>query len=420
MNFTSLHETTEAIRDGRRSVAEEFHAALARIEAADGELCSFVEVASTVPAVDARGPLAGVPVGIKDIIDVAGYPTRCGSPITDSAPVTESAACVRRLEELGALVAGKTVTTEFAYFAPGPTRNPRAPGRTPGGSSSGSAAAVAAGLVPLALGSQTAGSLTRPASFCGVTGMVLAHGSADLTGITGLSPSLDSLGLLTRTLADMRIAYRAFSGDDTDAEPVTTHLIWDGAGPDPIHPAMAQLVRIVAERLGRDGHTVAELDWDDHVHSLTVDHPVVMGYEAAREHPHLLDEHRDELSVPLVQLLADGAAITEDQYQGACYRRDRSRLDLSERMPPGTVVIGPAALGPAPEGLAATGSPVLSRAWQLLGLPVVTVAGATTGDGLPLGLQVIGWPGRENELLAAAGVVEDLVRGITVTDEEKV
>ncbi|MGJ3509881.1 amidase [Enemella sp. A6] len=419
MKTTSLQETIDRIRAGQRSVAEEFEATRSRIEAADTELRSFVEVATELPPVVEDGPLHGVPIGVKDIIDVAGYPTRCGSSITDPAPVTTTAACVQRLVDLGAVVVGKSVTTEFAYFAPGPTRNPAAAGRTPGGSSSGSAAAVAAGLVPLALGSQTAGSLTRPASFCGVSGMVLAHGSVDLSGVTGLSPSLDSLGLITRTVADLEIVHRAFTGDATTVTGEPAFLVWSGSELGEIDPAMTRLIDALAADLAAD-HEVAPLDWDDHVHTLTSDHLIVMGYEAAREHPELLAEHRDALSAPLVQLLAEGAETTHDQYEGARYRRDRSRLDLAERMPAGTVLIGPAAPGPAPEGLEATGSPVLSRAWQLLGLPVITVAGATTTDGLPLGVQVIGWPGREADLLAAAALVEDRVRGMTVGREESV
>ena len=165
------------------------------------------------------GPLQGVPIGVKDIIDVAGLPTRCGSSITSPDPASASAACVRDLENLGAVVQGKTVRTEFAYFQPGPTRNPKAPGRTPGGSSSGSAAAVAAGMVPLALGSQTAGSVSRPAAYCGVAGMVLAHGAVDLSGIAGLSESLDSLGLIARGVADLAYAYQALMGSIRSSRP---------------------------------------------------------------------------------------------------------------------------------------------------------------------------------------------------------
>ncbi len=364
-------------------------------------------------------PLRGLAVGVKDIIDVAGLPTRCGSESTTSpAPAATSAACVRRLEELGAVVLGKTVTTEYGYFAPGPTDNPAAPGHTPGGSSSGSAAAVAAGMVPLALGTQTAGSLTRPASFCGVTGMVLAHGSTDMSGITGLSDEFDSLGLLTRTVRDMAVVFEAFTGTrvgnlrqpaDDATVPV---LVWRPQVPDPLGPAMAQAVDLAAAALGEAGTPVRRLEWDDHVRTLLGDHPVIMAYEAARERSSLL-EHPGDISVPLRDLLETGVATTDEDYHDARVRRDVSKTDLSTLLGEGGVIVGPAALGPAPAGLAATGSPLLSRPWQALGLPVVTVPGIRTADGRPLGLQVVGLPGREADIFAVAARLERLVAGLT-------
>ncbi|NNG18991.1 amidase [Naumannella sp. ID2617S] len=354
-------------------------------------------------------PLLGIPLAVKDIIDVAGLPTRCGSTITSPDPVAESAACVRALESLGALVQGKTVTTEYAYFAPGPTHNPNAPGHTPGGSSSGSAAAVAAGMVPLALGSQTAGSLTRPASFCGVAGMVLAHGSTDLAGITGLSESLDSLGLLTRRVADLAYAWSTFTGTD----PVTSGgrvLVWRGSELDEIEPRMQQAVDRAVQVLREAGVEVAELDWDDHVRSLAVDHTVIMAYEAVRERADVL-ERIDEVSQPLAELLRRGSGISADEHQHALYRRDRSRVHLAAMISGGGLIIGPAALGAAPEGISATGSPVLSRPWQALGLPVVTVPGVRTAAGLPLGIQLIGQPGAEGELFRMGELLETGLAG---------
>lgn len=352
-------------------------------------------------------PLFGVPVGVKDIIDVAGLPTRCGSIVTPREVAEESASCVSRLEELGAVVLGKTVTTEFAYFRPGPTRNPWQPEHTPGGSSSGSAAAVASGMVPLALGTQTAASLVRPAAFCGVAGLVLSHGTVDLSGIVGLSPSLDSLGLITRTVDDLALAYEALSGRACVNAADGHLLLWSGSGIGQLEPVMEQALARLPGLLA--DWSAAPGDLDDHVRTLALDHATIMAYEAARERSQELREHRDQLSAPLVELLEQGRRTSDDEYWQASYRRDRSRLDL-ERALEGTFIIGPAALGAAPAGLGSTGSPIMSRPWQAVGFPTVAVPGLRTSTGLPVGLQVIGRPGSEPTLLAVAAQVEQALR----------
>lgn len=411
-----LADQVAAARRGQTSAVEQVEAALARVEATEEDIRAWVVLsgralqdAAERDARPERGPLHGVALGVKDIIDVAGLPTRCGSGVTSPEPAGVSAACVQRLEQLGAVVLGKTVTTEFAYFAPGPTRNPRNLAHTPGGSSSGSAAAVAAGVVPLALGSQTAGSLTRPAAYCGVAGMVLAHGAADLAGIAGLSPSLDSLGLVTASVADLAYAYRAFSGTDLDEQARPAVLVWRGSELADIDTEMAAAVECAAGLLADAGLEVSGLDWSDHVETLAADHVTIMAYEAVREAPELYERHRDHLSAPLVELLAHGLAVAEEDYRAAIVRRDRSREDLQALLGAGSVVVGPAAPGPAPEGLGATGSPILSRPWQALGLVAVTVPGARTTGGLPLGLQVVGLPGHESAVFATAQTLESLL-----------
>ncbi|RLY93813.1 amidase [Kocuria tytonicola] len=359
-------------------------------------------------------PMAGVSVGVKDLIDVAGLPTRAGSPTTSPDPAPEDAPCVSRLRKLGAVVQGKTITTEFGYFTPGPTTNPHAADHTPGGSSSGSAAAVGAGTIGLALGTQTAGSLTRPASYCGAAGMVLAHGAVDLKGVTGLSPSLDSLGMLTRTVEDLRWAHAAFCGPTArgaaEAAPPGRALLWDGSHLDTLDPAMTALLRRLPALLGRLDQDVAVLQWDDHVQSLAQDHATVMAHEAARSLEQEWERCRQDLGASLRKLLEQGREIPEAECTAALIRRDRSRQLLEEILTPPSYIVGPAALGPAPAGLAATGSPVLSRPWQLLGLPVVVVPGARTSSGLPLGVQVVGRPGREGQLLDIAHGLEHLLR----------
>lgn len=419
----AAEEDLTAARVGPGSAVEQAVSQLAGIRRREPELQAWVRFSETWQA-EARTvdedprplPLRGMCLGVKDLIDVAGMPTRSGSAITSPEPAAQDAPCVARLRSLGAVVLGKTVTTEFGYFTPGPTRNPYALDHTPGGSSSGSAAAVGAGTIPLALGTQTAGSLTRPASYCGAAGMVMAHGSTDLSGVEGLSGSLDSLGLLTRTVADLRFVHDAFVG--TDAAPThpgpapTKGLIWAGSDLEVLDPAMAALVQRIPDLLADAGLTSEPLEWDDHIHTLVEDHVTVMSFEAHRTRAQLLEDRAEQLSAPLRALLETGRGIPAAAATAALSRRDRSREALQEMLGSSSVVIGPAALGPAPAGIAATGSPVLSRPWQLLGLPIVVVPGARTTTGLPLGLQLIGMPGREHQLFDAGERLEAVLRDL--------
>jgi Asp-tRNA(Asn)/Glu-tRNA(Gln) amidotransferase A subunit family amidase len=391
-----------------------------QIEAREPELKAWVTLSSGIATetallgeTEAKLPLRGVSLGVKDLIDVEGLPTRAGSSITDATPAYRDAACVARLRSLGAVVQGKTVTTEFGYFTPGPTRNPRAHDHTPGGSSSGSAAAVGSGSIPLALGTQTAGSLTRPASFCGAAGMVLAHGSTDMSGITGLSESLDSLGLLTRSTDDLRTVFGAWNASGADTVPsrgADTVFVWHGSELDAVSPDMSALVQQLPALVSALGPDCRPLGWDEHVRSLASDHAVVMAHEAAETRRDELRCHGGSLSEPLRQLLEHGVTISRDDHRAALARRDRSLELLAGLLGQSGLIVGPAALGPAPRGLAATGSPILSRPWQLLGLPAVVIPGAATATGLPLGVQLLGLPGREADMLDLAVLLETQLR----------
>lgn len=427
----SIGEQVAATESGTVTAACLVEATRAQLLRREPDLSAWVELSGDTAAQahlvdhqDRTLPLRGISVGVKDLIDVAGLPTRAGSSITTAGPAKADADCVARLRALGAVVQGKTVTTEFGYFAPGPTRNPHALAHTPGGSSSGSAAAVGAGVVPLALGTQTAGSLTRPASYCGAAGMVLSHGSTSLAGITGLSESLDSLGLLTRSVDDLRVVFRAFAGRDaepTRAGTTTTVFVWDGSDLDDVAPAMRGLVQRLPALLNNLGIDCRALDWDHHVRALATDHVTVMAHEAAKTRAAECARFGDRLSAPLRELLDHGRGVSGADRGAALARRDRSMESFAARLAQNALVIGPAALGPAPAGLAATGSPILSRPWQLLGLPVVVVPGAVTAAGLPLGVQIIGLPGREQDMLDLGVELEHQLRAITTwphTSEE--
>jgi Asp-tRNA(Asn)/Glu-tRNA(Gln) amidotransferase A subunit family amidase len=421
----TLSALTAAVAGGELSAAEVIAGALERLDRTESDVRAWVRVdrdgalgaareLDAVP-VPSGGPLRGVPVGVKDIIDVAGLPTECGSPLRRGRIAEADAPLVARLRRLGAIPLGKTVTTEFAYFAPGPTRNPHNLAHTPGGSSSGSAAAVATGVVPLALGSQTAGSLTRPASYCGVAGFVApAGGPLDTTGFVGLAPGLDAVGLLTPTVADLRLAHGALIGAERvpgpPQPPTRPRLaVWSGDELAEISKDMrAALARSVEDAVA-NGAVLVDVDWPALTPRLVEAHITVMAYEAARM---LAEEstHPDRLSAPLNELLAHGRSLTTGDYEHARSVARRERSAMLALLCDVDAVLGPAAPGVAPKGLTATGSPVLSRPWQLLGLPAVTVPGHRDARGMPLGVQLVGHPDRLEGLFSLGHAVERAAR----------
>ncbi|GAA2334345.1 amidase [Streptomyces violaceusniger] len=390
--------------------------ALRRLEKTEPDIRAWVRVDADGARAAAEwapdGPLRDVTFAVKDIIDVAGLPTECGSPLRRGRIAGADAWMVDRLRRAGAVPIGKTVTTEFAYFEPGPTRNPHGLAHTPGGSSSGSAAAVAADVVPLALGSQTAGSLTRPASYCGVAGYVAPVGAWPTTGFTGLSPTLDAPGLLAARVGDLVAAVEAVDGTHAEDPVAVRALVWTGAELANIDPAMHEALRRTVEALAAGGAGTDQLGDEVSTAGLAEAHAAVMAYEAARS---LRAEarHPESLSTHLNELLERGRGTPEDTHQAALAVRDRARTAILRLLERADVILAPAAPGPAPHGLGATGSPVLSRPWQLLGLPVVTVPGHWDPYGMPLGLQLVGHPERVGRLLGIAQHTEAVVHGIT-------
>lgn len=418
----TLLELTSKLQDGTITPGDALEGSLNSIAEAEASVRAWVRVdqegafaqALCLERVDgSKPPLWGVPVAVKDLIDVRGLPTGCGSSLKGQSPALEDADCVRLLRDAGAVVLGKTVTTEFGYFSPGPTRNPVNLEHTPGGSSSGSAAAVAAGMVSLAIGTQTAGSLTRPASYCGVAGYVATQGEFSMTGITGLSGSLDSLGLLARRVSDLRYVWAALSQhgavetyEDSDQVDV---LLWNGSGLDELTPDMEEALEHMSSILSgsRDIHPVP---WRDHelIQGLARDHATVMAAEAAVERS---DEmlQSEALSLPLRELLKQGHGISQDEYRAAVERIAAARRKFLTLLESFDAVLGPAALGAAPIGIDATGSPILSRPWQAMGLPVVTIPGLRNGSGMPLGVQLIGVPGQEAKLFRIGERIEEVI-----------
>ena len=364
-------------------------------------------------SVDGRGrppPLHGLPVGIKDIIDTAGAPTECGTPLYRGRRPTRDAACVASLRSSGGVVLGKTVTTELAFFAPGPTRNPRNPAHTPGGSSSGSAAAVADSMVPAALGTQTAGSIIRPAAYCGIVGFKPSHGLLSMEGIHPFAPSLDTLGVLVREVADVAPLLGAL-GAPVEVTPLTRPPrigLWRSAQWPHASPAMQARLEEVATAIARAGATVRELDPLPDEARLSEDQARIMATEAVRSFGAL--RPTGALSPQLTGLLDRGDAADPAEIDAAKIRAGQAWIAMNRALSGLDALLTPSAPGEAPEGLASTGDPVFNRVVTWLGFPAVSLPAGTGPSGLPLGVQLVGAPLAEATLLAVASWTEARLR----------
>jgi Asp-tRNA(Asn)/Glu-tRNA(Gln) amidotransferase A subunit family amidase len=374
-------------------------AALDRIADREPELAAWVTLADRTAllaaAERARGRLAGLPVGVKDIIDTADLPTGYGSPRWAGHRPAADAEVVRRLRAAGAVVVGKTVTTEFALFDPPRTGNPHDPSRTPGGSSSGSAAAVGAGMVPLALGSQTVGSVIRPASFCGVWGFVPSPGLVPRDGVHPLSPTFDRVGLLAASaqvlaLALPTLAAATLPPAQIGTRPPRVALVrateWSAAD-----TSTRRLVEAAAEQL-----QARELTLPDEFAGLAEAHRTVLGPEAALA---LRGEAASGAAPSVVATVREGEAVLGTDYLTALDLIARCRTRLAAAITDFDALLVPAAVGEAPDRRS-TGDPVMNRVWTTLGVPLLAVPGLRGPTGLPVGLQLVGRPDRDLDLLA--------------------
>ena len=372
--------------------------------------------AAALDRLAATGPLHGLPFGVKDNIDTQGLPTAYGSRVYAGHVPLSDAACVALARGAGGWVLGKTACTEFANMTPCATRNPhdRDPGaelHTPGGSSSGSAAAVAAGLVPFALGTQTAGSVIRPASFCGVVGYKPSPGRIPRAGVKANADTLDEVGVLARSVDDAALLARAVSGlggvDLPSAAAFRPRIgVTLTSRADAMSLEMAALVANAPKRLAAAGARVHDADWPTAFDALFDAQRTVQLFETARALAPELMYRSAMLSRGLVALLTEGARIAPAAYAAALGAARAGRAALEGLFAGADVLLTAAAPGTAPESLASTGDPQFSRPWQLLGCPSVTVPGGRGANGLPLGLQLVARVGDDDRLLAAAAWVE--------------
>ncbi len=374
------------------------------------------ELRERIGHVRATPPLAGVPVGVKDIIHVEGLPTRAGTDLPLEAIAGEQGPVIDRLAAAGAVVLGKTVTTEFAYFDPGPTRNPHDTDHTPGGSSSGSAAAVAAGMCPVALGTQTAGSIIRPAAFCGVVGLKPSYDRVPLAGVLPLAESLDHLGVIAASVDDAEraaaVIYDRWVPVSPDRRPVLG--VPDDAFLDQADATAREAFQDHRERLVEAGYEIRQVpEALADVSAVNDRHGDLMAAEAALTHRDWYGTFGDRYSDVLADLIDRGRATDVATLGDGRSGRVRVRTELDGVMADHGVdlFIAPAAPGPAPEGLDDTGDPVMNVPWTYAGMPVMTVPASPTTVGLPLGLQCVGRFGEDERLLEWARGIERTLSG---------
>lgn len=405
---------TEAVRRmqaGRLRPEALMEACLARIAEQEGSVRAFAwfdPAAAMRAAAAARpGPLCGLPIGVKDVLDTADMPSEYGSPIWRGWRPRADAAPVAWAREAGGVVIGKTVTTEFATRLPGPTANPANHAHTPGGSSSGSAAGVGAGFFPLAYGTQTAGSIIRPAAYCGVVGYKPSYGMIDRHGMKVMAASLDTVGVMARSVADCALFAGAVAGrdlGDPDRKPDRGPRIGVCRSPtwSAVDPTSQALLGRVADTLARAGATVVDRELPADHAALIDAHPIVMNAESARALGWEMTRAREGLSPGLRERMEFGLTQTEAARDAAYAVFARTQAGFPAVTEGLDVLLTPAAPGEAPKGLEWTGDPAMNFIWTSLHVPCVTVPAGTGANGLPLGIQIVGRRGEDRAVLAWA------------------
>lgn len=404
-----LRRTANDPRERARVVLE----SLSRIEEVEPEVSAMTAVAgrerALAAAAAAQGPLAGMPIAVKDIFDTSEFVTSYGSPIYQGYQPRSDAAVVTWLRRYGGVVIGKTVTSEFAYMAPTVTRNPCDLGRTAGGSSSGSAAAVAAGIAPFAIGSQTGGSTIRPASFCGIAGYKPTFGMLSTVGMKSFSWSFDTVGLFAAGVYDVAYLAQVLSGRRLAVDGMTVSPVFGVPDNYPWSEpsANARAVLDAAVRAIEDaGGRVRRVRFAEWMADMVAAHDTIQSYEACRALGFEYDRHRGDLSPMLADFLERAARVDMTAYVNACVLMEQAKKRLAGLFDGITGLLTPSAPDEALEGLGSTGDPAFNRNWTLLGCPCVNVPGLWGARGGPIGVQVICRPWDDAVCLDAAAFVE--------------
>ncbi len=422
------HPLTRSFRNGEISAAELISSLQAHFDSREPEVLAFLpepnrfariqreaeELLKKYPDHKQRPPLFGMTVGVKDIFHVDGFTTQAGSKLPAEDLQGGEAASVTQLKNAGALIMGKTVTTEFAYFTPGPTRNPHNPNHTPGGSSSGSAAAIGAGLCNVSLGTQTIGSVIRPAAFCGVVGFKPTYERISRKGVIPLSPTLDHVGLFAPDVDSARQVVSVLIGDwrleTTGRKP--TLGIPDGPYLSCASDYALTCFNNLCDSLAQAGYTLRRVHVMDDFQQVRDRHDAIMSYDAANVHEQWFAKHENLYSQKFADLIRRGQKVFDRQSH--LEARDQFRDSITQTMKENQIDlwICPPAVGPAPKGLESTGDPVLCLPWTQLGFPAINIPTTKNEDNLPMGLQLVGKWNADESLFVWAKGIEEAVRAI--------
>ena len=424
---TTIVLASRQIADGRLSPTECVRRCLARIDALEDQLHAWVVVdrqgaLQVARRLDReleenkiRGPLHGIPIGIKDIIDVVGLPTLAGSKLRAGHAAKQDAPLVARLRAAGAIILGKTVTTEFACFDPAPTRNPWNIEHTPGGSSSGSAAAGATGMCLGAIGTQTGGSITRPAGYCGVAGCKPSFDLVEISGVVPVSKHLDHAGPMARCVADLRVMLEVLA----DAALPRSEFAGDASGPriglnesyflEQADAEVADAVRAAVDTFRSAGATVESVELPDSFSALHAMHRTIMAVDAAKQHKPWFPSRRDRYGPNIAALLDEGLATPKEAYRDALAHQQQFKRDLAEMLRPCDALLTPATVTPAPVSLETTGDPSFNSPWSHAGVPTVSFPCSLSEKGLPIALQLVGAAGKDAHVLSVAEWCEERI-----------
>ncbi|WP_062112457.1 amidase [Aureimonas sp. AU40] len=413
--LVSLEALTERIASGRSTPAREIEQARERILAADEAIGSFSRLVEpeSLSRASPSGPLAGVALGVKDMFDTFDMVTDYGSPIHANHRPPGDAALVAQARGRGAAIIGKTVTTEYAFASPVPTRNPHDLAHTPGASSAGSAAAVAAGLVPAALGSQTAGSVIRPAAFCGVAGFKPSFRLLPTVGLKCFSWSLDTAGLFAADIRDVTLLAEILSGRPmrvSEQTPVLRVGLYRSRIDGMLNPEMQAAWDRAARALEKSGCTLIDIAEPDTLAAARQAQERIQLYEGAVSLTHERRHHGDKMNPGLRAILDEGAAIPPAEYDLARRAARAGRRETTRLFDTCDIVLAPSAPGPAPRIEDGMGDPAFNRLWTLAGTPCVNVPAGLTSNGLPLGLSVVARFGQDARALAGAALLEACLR----------
>jgi len=410
----TIHEAAAALRDGKTTPIDLVEMCLSNIDHRESQVRAWVFVDRDYARAEAkrfteemrkgayRGLLHGIPIGVKDIFDVFDWPTAAGSHLWEKSIARQDCEVVRRLRRAGAIFLGKTITTQFASFDPSVTRNPWNLGRTPGGSSSGSAAALACGMCLGALGSQTGGSITRPASYCGVAGCKPTYGRVPLEGIVPLARSMDHPGPMARCVRDLGYILDII-GDPRPrflSEKILTPRLFRVRGlfEDLAEPSILKAMEEVAQPLQAAGAHIEEITLPSGFTDVVARHRIVMAVEAADFHQARLQRHPEDYQANIRQLLEEGLACSGPEYSQTKAHQEELRRQTQNLLADGKILLTPATTSPAPDA-ATTGNPAFNSPWSYTGLPTVSFPTGQVVDGLPLAIQLVGGIDSEASLL---------------------